>query len=236
MTTHLLFAEDDVALASLIKDYLERNDFKVTLVHDGADVLQAVENEQPELVLLDIMLPNVDGLTICQQLRATFDKPIMLFTANDSEIKHILGLDLGANDYIVKTTPPSVLLARIRSQLRQHSTQAANIDTQLTRTQINIGELHIDKNSRTVHIGEYGVQLSSTDFDMLWLLASNAGEILSRDQLLRATRNIDYDGLDRSIDIAISRLRKKLFDDAVEPVRIKTIRNKGYLLSPSGWN
>lgn len=236
MTTHLLFAEDDVALASLIKDYLERNDFKVTVVHDGADVLKSVEHEQPDAILLDIMLPNVDGLTLCQQLRASFHKPILLFTANDSEIKHILGLELGASDYIVKTTPPTILLARIRSQLRQHPTASASQDKPTNSTKIHIGLLRIDKNSRTVHIGERDVHLSSTDFEMLWLLASNAGEILSRDQLLRATRNIDYDGLDRSIDIAVSRLRKKLFDNADEPVRIKTIRNKGYLLSPSGWN
>mgnify|MGYP003599093183 FL=1 len=101
---------------------------------------------------------------------------------------------------------------------------------------IRIGQLTIDKTNRTVLIGSDNINLSSSDFDMLWLLACHAGEILTRDQLLRATRNIDYDGLDRSIDIAISRLRKKLLDDADEPARIKTIRNKGYLLSPSGWN
>jgi two-component system response regulator RstA len=234
MTTRLVFAEDDTALAGLLKDYLERHDFQVTVVHDGAHVMEVVQQEAPDAVLLDIMLPNVDGLTLCQNLRTWYQKPIILFTANDSEIKHILGLELGANDYIVKTTSPSILLARLHSQLRQY--QPTQSTTVPSNSLIRIGQLTIDKTNRTVLIGSDNINLSSSDFDMLWLLACHAGEILTRDQLLRATRNIDYDGLDRSIDIAISRLRKKLLDDADEPARIKTIRNKGYLLSPSGWN
>lgn len=234
-TTHIVFAEDDLGLAHLIQDFLERNDMKVTLVHDGKQVKEVVQRENPDLVLLDIMLPNEDGLSLCQSLRHSYTKPIILFTANDSEIKHILGLELGANDYIVKTTPPSILLARIKSQLRLHSNQQ-NTPVQPQRKVLQIGHLQIDSNSRSVSINDKPVSLSSSDFDMLWLLASNAGEILSRDQLLKATRNIEYDGLDRSIDISISRLRKKLSDDVDEPTRIKTIRNKGYLLSPTGWD
>ena len=108
MTTRLVFAEDDTVLAGLLKDYLERHDFQVTVVHDGAHVMEVVQREMPDAVLLDIMQPNVDGLTLCQNLRTSYQKPIMLFTANDSEIKHILGLELGANDYIIKTAPPSI--------------------------------------------------------------------------------------------------------------------------------
>ena len=235
MSAHIVYAEDDVGLAALIKEFLERNDFTVTIVADGRQVQSTVEQESPDLVLLDIMLPNNDGLSICQSLRATYHKPIILFTANDSDIKHILGLDLGANDYVVKTTPPNVLLARIGAQLRQFQSVKMLAPTEHNVSQVNIGQLHIDKPSRNVRIGDEVIHLSSSDFDMLWLLASHAGEILTRDQLLRATRGIDYDGLDRSIDIAISRLRKKLLDDSDEPTRIKTIRNKGYLLTLSGW-
>lgn len=233
MSTHIVYAEDDVGLAALIKQFLERNDFTVTIVADGRHVLDVVTRENPDLVLLDIMLPHNDGLSICQSLRPIYHKPIVLFTANDSDIKHILGLDLGADDYVVKTTPPNVLLARLRAQLRHHQPAAVGVSQ---TSQVNIGVLQIDKLSRNVRLADEVIQLSSADFDMLWLLASHAGQILTRDQLLRATRGIDYDGFDRSIDIAISRLRKKLRDDSIEPTRIKTIRNKGYLLTLSGWD
>lgn len=237
---HIVFAEDDLNLAQLIQTFLERNELRVTLVHDDKDVLKTVEREQPNLVLLDIMLPNLDGLSICQQLRTLYTKPIILFTANDSEVKHILGLDLGANDYIIKTTPPNILLARIRVQLRQH--ELSNGHGQLpssvntATTKLTIGTLSVNRTNRSVDLMDTHIALSSMEFDLLWLLASNAGLILSRDDLLKSLRSIDYDGLDRSIDINISRLRKKLGDDATEHRRIITVRNKGYLLSPHAWD
>ena len=206
---HIVFAEDDLNLAQLIQTFLERNELRVTLVHDGKDVLKTVEREQPNLVLLDIMLPNLDGLSICQQLRTLYTKPIILFTANDSEVKHILGLDLGANDYIIKTTPPNILLARIRVQLRQH--ELSNGHGQLpssvntATTKLTIGTLSVNRTNRSVDLMDTHIALSSMEFDLLWLLASNAGLILSRDDLLKSLRSIDYDGLDRSIDINISR-------------------------------
>jgi two-component system response regulator RstA len=237
---HIVFAEDDLNLAQLIQTFLERNELRVTLVHDGKEVIKTVEREQPGLVLLDIMLPNLDGLSICQQLRTLYTKPIVLFTANDSEVKHILGLDLGANDYIIKTTPPNILLARIRAQLRQHELNsgqgAAPANVKSTATKLTIGALSVDPTNRSVDLMGTHITLSSMEFDLLWLLASNAGLILSRDDLLKSLRSIDYDGLDRSIDINISRLRKKLGDDATEHRRIITVRNKGYLLSPHAWD
>ncbi len=237
---HIVFAEDDLSLAQLIQTFLERHDLKVTLVHDGKEVIKTVEREQPDLVLLDIMLPNLDGLSICQQLRTLYNKPIVLFTANDTEVKHILGLDLGANDYIIKTTPPSILLARIRAQLRQYAlngeVKPQSTPTKSAPAKLTIGTLTIDPTCRDVSLAGTHIVLSSTEFDLLWLLASNAGLILSRDDLLKSLRSIDYDGLDRSVDINISRLRKKLGDDATEHRRIITVRNKGYLLSPHAWD
>lgn len=236
---HIVFAEDDANLAELIRTFLERNDFSVTIVADGRHVIPIVLQEQPDLLLLDIMLPNVDGLSICQQLRTQYDRPIILFTANDSEIKHVLGLELGANDYIIKTAPPNILLARIQAQLRQSgqrkTRQTLEPSQQQTSPQLHIGKLSIDTASRRVSLDGINIALSSTEFELLWLLASNAGMILSRDQLLRSLRAIDYDGLDRSVDINISRLRKKLGDDLSEHRRIITVRNKGYLLAPNAW-
>lgn len=237
---HIVFAEDDLNLAELIRTFLERHELSVTTVADGRDVIATVLREQPDLLLLDIMLPNIDGLSICQQLRTQYDRPIILFTANDTEIKHILGLELGANDYIVKTTPPNILLARIQTQLRQYAHRASRQFPEPSRQQsaacLNIGKLSIDTASRSVILHDEMIALSSTEFELLWLLASNAGMILSRDQLLKSLRSIDYDGLDRSVDISISRLRKKLGDDLNEHRRIITVRNKGYLLAPNAWD
>ncbi len=237
---HIVFAEDDLNLAELIRTFLERHDFAVTLVADGRDVIATVLREQPDLLLLDIMLPNMDGLSICQQLRTQYERPIILFTANDTEIKHVLGLELGANDYIVKTTPPNILLARIQAQLRQFAARTARQILEPSRqqpaTQLSIGQLSIDTSSRSARLNGVNIALSSTEFELLWLLASNAGMILSRDQLLKSLRAINYDGLDRSVDINISRLRKKLGDDLTEHRRIITVRNKGYLLAPNAWD
>ena len=237
---HIVFAEDDVVLADLIRTFLERNGFSVTLVHDGREVISTVLREQPEVLLLDIMLPGIDGLTICQQLRTQYDRPIILFTANDSEIKHVLGLEIGASDYIIKTTPPTILLARIQAQLRQYKShtehQQINSSPHPATTQLVIGQLSMDATSRSVALNNTPISLSSNEFELLWLLASNAGMILSRDQLLKSLRVIEYDGLDRSIDINVSRLRKKLGDDLSTHRRIITVRNKGYLLAPNAFN
>jgi two-component system response regulator RstA len=203
----------------------------------GDDALATIERESPDLVLLDIMLPGKDGLSICRELRPTFKGAIVMLTSLDSDMNQILGLELGANDYILKTTPPSVLVARLRSQLRNHGTAAAPvIDTGSAQTQRRVfGQLTVDPVNRDVMLEGEQVILSTSDFDLLWLLASHAGEIMKRETLLKSLRGVSYDGLDRSIDVAISRLRKKLGDNPTEPFRIKTVRNKGYLFSLSGW-
>jgi len=180
------------------------------------------------------MLPGKDGLTLCRELRPTFTGPIVMLTSLDSDMNHILGLELGANDYILKNTPPAVVAARLRAQLRQH--QPAGTAVQASPAQrLVFGKLLIDEPCREVTLEGERIALSTSDFDLLWQLASHAGEVQDRDTLLRVMRGLSYDGLDRSIDIAVSRLRKKLGDDPVAPFRIKTVRNKGYLFSPAGW-
>lgn len=233
----VLFVEDDAELASLMRDFLARHDLDVIIEPRGDTAAEAVARIQPALLLLDIMLPGKDGLTLCRELRPTFAGPIVMLTSLDSDMNHILGLELGANDYILKNTPPAVVAARLRAQLRQHQPAASPVAAAngTPAQRLVFGKLVIDEPCREVTLDGERIALSTSDFDLLWQLASHAGEVQDRDTLLRVMRGLSYDGLDRSIDIAVSRLRKKLGDDPVAPHRIKTVRNKGYLFSPAGW-
>jgi two-component system response regulator RstA len=238
MTHRIVFVEDDADLAELIKDFLDRHEMEVVIEPRGDTALDTIAREQPDMVLLDIMLPGKDGLSICRELRPKFDGPIIMLTSLDSDMNQILGLELGANDYILKTTPPSVLVARLRAQLRNLRPAQPAAEAQQSKggsRKVVFGQLSIDPVSRDVVLAGEKIPLSTSDFDLLWLLASHAGETLNRDILLKEMRGVSYDGLDRSIDVAISRLRKKLGDNPSEPFRIKTVRNRGYLFSLSGW-
>jgi Response regulators consisting of a CheY-like receiver domain and a winged-helix DNA-binding domain len=238
----LVFVEDDPELAGLIADFLLRHEMQTHIVPRGDEAMAAIERLSPDLVLLDIMLPGMDGLTLCRELRPRFQGPIVMLTALDSDMNQILGLELGANDFILKTTPPSVLLARLRAQLRHHHARPLTSPSSTGKTiataasSLRFGQLQIDPRSRDVRLADQAVVLSTADFDLLWELASHAGEIMSREQLFKLLRGMEYDGLDRSVDVAISRLRRKLDDHASEPTRIKTVRNRGYLLAPNAWD
>ena len=240
MSPRILFVEDDLELAGLIGEFLTRNGFVLHHIDRGDLVEAAIAEHDPDLLLLDIMLPGKDGLSICRDLRPGFTRPIILLTSVGSDMNQVLGLELGANDYVIKTTPPAVLLARIRAQLRQHEAQGGPAPARPAAAApaniLHFGRLVVDAANRDVKLDGHSVILSTSDFDLLWLLASQAGEILSRDTLLKALRGVEYDGLDRSIDVAVSRLRKKLGDDPNEPHKIKTVRNKGYLFVRAGWD
>jgi len=234
----IVFVEDDQDVGELIAAYLGRHGMDV-IVESRGDRAEAVINAiQPALVMLDIMLPGKDGMTLCRDLRASWSGPIVLLTSLDSDMNHILALEMGANDYILKTTPPAVLMARLRLHLRQAGNGNSSDEIAPTRSghkALRFGTLVIDPINRQVTLSDENIPLSTADFDLLWELATHAGQILNRDALLKNLRGVSYDGLDRSIDVAISRLRKKLNDSATEPYRIKTIRNKGYLFAPHAW-
>lgn len=235
MTTRILFVEDDGELAELIGGFLRSFEFVVEVMAEGTGVVEVVRANPPDLVLLDIMLPGKDGLTICRELREFFTAPIVLLTSLNSDMNQILGFEIGATDYVVKTTPPSVLLARIRAHLRKsQGTTSAPVAPQ-DRSALNFGKLLIDNKNRTANYHGEPLNLSTGDFDLLWELASHAGEILSRDHLLKKLRGLDYDGMDRSVDVAISRLRRKLADDPDDSRKIKTIRHRGYLFATDIW-
>ena len=235
----IVFVEDDPDVGALISAYLGKHDIDVVVESRGDRAEAVIQQQDPDLVLLDIMLPGKDGMTLCRDLRPNWEGPIVLLTSLDSDMNHILALEMGASDYILKTTPPAVLLARLRLHLRQHDAMhnqpSAGTLAQKPHTAIRFGTLCIDPLNRQVTLEEENITLSTADFDLLWELATHAGQIMDRDALLKNLRGVTYDGMDRSVDVAISRLRRKLADSATEPYRIKTVRNKGYLFAPHAW-
>lgn len=228
----LLLVEDDHRLAGLTARYLQQNGLNVVIESEGDKAIAAFQREQPRIVLLDWMLPGKDGLSICRELRQTFSGPILIFTAKDSDIDQVIGLEAGADDFVSKPVEPMVLLARIRALLRRLD-QAQ--EAPANPSEIVLGGLRISEASQRVWLDGTERLLTTQEFELLLVLARSPGTIFSRDMLFRRTRGIDYDGLDRSIDGRISKLRKKLDDNALTPTRIKTVWGKGYLLAPDAW-
>lgn len=226
----ILLVEDDLRLAELVSRYLESNGFSVAVASRGDEVAGTVEREPPDLVILDLGLPGEDGFTVCRQLRLMYANPILILTARDSDIDHVLGLELGADDYVVKPVEPRVLLARIGALLRR-SRGVLGPDRKL----LQFGKLSINAASRTVHLDGQSIPLSGNEFDLLLYLASHAGKIQSRETLFKDLFKREYDGMDRMLDIRISRLRRKLGDEAETAERIKTIWGQGYLFVPDAW-
>lgn len=226
----VLLAEDDARLAALVKDYLESNDFHVDVEGVGYNVPRCVADLMPDIVILDIMLPGKDGLTICKEIRPKFKGPILMLTARDSDVDQVLGLEFGADDYVIKPAEPRVLLARIRALLRRCQREEVS-----EQEELQFGSLKINIASRAVEFEGSSVELSSHEFDLLVELAKNAGKILSREYLFNTIYSRPYDGLDRTIDVRISHLRKKLHDHSDNPEKIKTVWGKGYLFVAEAW-
>ncbi|HEV7606233.1 MAG TPA: response regulator [Steroidobacteraceae bacterium] len=232
-TVDVLLIEDDTRLAELTATYLEQNGLRVAIEERGDRAMERFGREKPRLVLLDLLLPGKDGLSICRELRRVHDVPILILTARDTDLDHVIGLEAGADDYVMKPVDPMVLLARVRALMRRAergSTSAAD-----RKPDILLGALRISETSREVWLHGQPVSLTTQEFELLSLLAHRAGELVSRDEVFRTMRGIDYDGLDRSIDGRVSKLRRKLGDDAAAPARIKTVWGKGYLLVPDAW-
>jgi two-component system OmpR family response regulator len=185
------------------------------------------------------MLPGKDGFEVCRAVRSQYGGVILMLTARDEDFDQILGLELGADDYIAKPVQPRLLLARIKALLRRAPVSSGSGTGDNTApsepAELAFGRFRISQGTRSTHLGDDAIDLTTAEFDLLWLLARHAGSILSRDDLLQELRGIGFDGLDRSIDARISRLRRKLGDDPENPTRIKTVRGKGYLFSKHDW-
>ncbi len=229
-TPRILIVEDDERLATLTQDYLRKNGLDVAIETDGSVAIERIVSEQPDLVVLDVMLPGSDGLTVCREVRPHYQHPILMLTARTDDMDQVLGLEMGADDYVAKPVQPRVLLARIRALLRR--SDVAPVEDAPHR--LEFGNLVIDNGGRSVTLNDELVDFTSAEYDLLWLLASNAGRILSREDIFERLRGIEYDGQDRSIDVRISRIRPKIGDDPENPKRIKTVRSKGYLFVKEG--
>ena len=226
----ILLAEDDLRLATLVRDFLMSNSFDVLCEQNGSLVADRVLHFKPDVLILDIMLPGKDGINICKDIRQSFDGAILILTARNENADQILGLEYGADDYVIKPVEPRILLARIRALLRRYRKQ----DT-ITDTNLDFGKLNIDYSKRDAIYDGQLANLSGHEFDLLSTLANHAGEVMDREILYKLLYNRDYDGLDRTIDVRVSQLRKKLGDNIDNPVRIKTIWGKGYLFVPDAW-
>ncbi|WP_198949481.1 response regulator [Halovibrio salipaludis] len=234
--SRVLIVEDDERLAELTRDFLEKNGLVVSLETNGAHAVERIRDETPDLVVLDLMLPGEDGLAICRRVRPFYNGPILMLTARTDDLDQVLGLEMGADDYMSKPVRPRVLLARIRALLRRISEPSAQAgggsaqsgaDSAPERLVFN--NLVVDHSMREAWLDDESIDLTSAEFDLLWLLASSAGRVLSREEIFTSLRGIEYDGQDRSIDVRVSRIRPKIGDDPVHPRRIKTVRSKGYL-------
>ena len=228
----ILVVEDDKALSDLVSDFLESEGFHVKQEYRGDTVAKQVELFSPDLIVLDIMLPGKDGFTVCKELRPKYTGAVLMLTAKSTDFDQVLGLEIGADDYVIKPVEPRVLLARINALLRR-----GDLPNQKTESgEVTCGGLTVNRASRKVTLHGEAIELTSQEFDLLWLLSSHAGEIQNRDYIYKSVVGRDYDGLDRSVDVRVSRLRKKLKDDSDSPFRIKTIWGQGYLFVEDAWS
>ena len=222
----ILVVEDDAALAQNVVDFLTPHGFDVSIEERGDVAVKRILSDNPDAVILDVNLPGLDGISVCREVHAAYNGVIMILTARGSEIDEVIGLEVGADDYMAKPVRPRALLARLRSLLRRRV--APNIES--PARPITAGALVVDEAGRTVRVEGETIDLTTAEFDLLLLLAQNAGRVLSRSEIYEQIHGVKFDGIDRSIDLRISRLRKKLGDDPDKPERIKSVRGVGYIL------
>lgn len=225
----ILLVEDDFKLAALVCEFLTSKGFTVDVEPRGDKAPDRIIDENPDLVILDLMLPGMDGLSVCRKVRPVYPGPIMMLTALSDEVDEIVGLEVGADDYVAKPVKPRLLLARIQNLLRRTNVTVEEKPIHAEKL-IVVDNLVIDPRRRAVELGSQELELTTAEFDLLYYLAERVGQVIERDTIYRDLRGIEWDGLDRSIDLRIARLRAKIGDDARHPGRIKSVRGSGYLL------
>jgi len=226
----IFLVEDNRLLSASITEYLTAEGYHVSVEANGIIAQQRILSEQPDLTILDLMLPGRDGVSICRNVRDQYPGFILMFTAKEDEIDQIIGLEIGADDYLIKPVKPRLLLAKIKAFLRRKP----NNESAKTECLV-FNNLQIDTMKRAVTLDQKIIDITAAEFEVLLLLAQNPGKILSRDYMLKHLKGHEHDGLERSTDNRISQLRKKLNDSAKAPQKIKTVRSKGYLFIADAW-
>ena len=220
-TVDILIVEDDQRIAKLLMQFLSSEGFSVDWLETGEEAVETIKRQPPELVILDLMLPSMDGVEVCKAVRPDFENSILMLTAHQGDIQEVIALNAGIDDFLNKPIRTHVLLARINALLRRQNKPK--------KTQLTVSDLIIDHDKRQVLRGEKVLPLSDSEFELLWILANEAGSIVKRDDLFQMLRGKEYDGLDRSVDMRVSKLRKKLSADNQEKDYIRTIRQLGYI-------
>ena len=221
----VLIVEDEPSIASFVSLYLKNAGYAVKSVATGSDALAQVESEEPALVVLDLMLPDLDGIEVCRRIRQRRDIPILMLTARDDDVDKIIGLEVGADDYMTKPFNPRELVARVKSILRRSTPARATSAS----AEIRHGDLHVDSGRREAHVGETEIQLAPKEFDLLWELLDHRGIVLTRDQLLERVWGYTFAGDTRTVDVHVRQLRRKLGDASP----IVTVWGVGYKVSPA---
>ncbi len=221
----VLIVEDEPSIASFVSLYLKNAGYAVKSVATGSDALAQVESEEPALVVLDLMLPDIDGIEVCRRIRQRRDIPILMLTARDEDVDKIIGLEVGADDYMTKPFNPRELVARVKSILRRSTPARATSAS----AEIRHGDLHVDSGRREAHVGETEIQLAPKEFDLLWELLDHRGIVLTRDQLLERVWGYTFAGDTRTVDVHVRQLRRKLGDASP----IVTVWGVGYKVSPA---
>lgn len=226
MADEVLIVDDDTRLAAMVSDYLSGNGFSVASASTGLAGVAEVRRRTPDAVILDIMMPDIDGFEACRQIRGFSDVPILMLTAKGDELDRIVGLEIGADDYLPKPFNPRELLARLKAILRRRGGAATE-----SRRILRFGRLEIDPGSRSLRIDAVEKLLTSHQFDLLVALAENAGRILSREQLMDMVKGEELEAFDRSIDVHVSRIRAAIEVDPKQPRRLITVRGSGYVFA-----
>jgi DNA-binding response OmpR family regulator len=226
MVAHVLMIDDDEELAAMVGEYLTAYGLTVTTRTTATDGLKALHQHSFDALILDVMLPDDDGFAVCQRVRATSPMPILMLTARGDDMDRIVGLELGADDYLPKPFNPRELLARLRALLRR-----STLTTQQRTTSLHFGRLEIDRDARIVRVDGEERPLTSYQFELLYTLATHAGRVMSRDALMEQVRGEELDAFDRSIDVHVSRIRAAIEDDPKHPRRIITVRGAGYVFA-----
>ncbi|WP_070120035.1 response regulator YycF [Bacillus marinisedimentorum] len=228
MDKHILVVDDEQPIADILQFNLEKEGFEVTCAYDGDEALQKVEEVKPDLILLDIMLPQKDGMEVCREIRKKYEMPIIMLTAKDSEIDKVLGLELGADDYVTKPFSARELIARVKANLRRHQQEEDNGSDDTN--EIEIGSLVIHPDAYVVSKRGETIELTHREFELLHYLAKHIGQVMTREHLLQTVWGYDYFGDVRTVDVTVRRLREKIEDNPSHPAWIVTRRGVGYYL------